>query len=131
AVAVAERLVALDPLREDWQRIALTLYARYRGKSEALAQADVFAATLQRELGVAPEKETRDLLERIRCGDIAIAASTPTKHAAAGSADNPKVSISLPAFSTQFPTPATTVPHDRTAPHLKRWAPYVIAAGLA
>ena len=27
----AEQLLAIDPLREDWQRIALTLYARYRG----------------------------------------------------------------------------------------------------
>ena len=71
AIAVTERLLALDPLREDWQRIALTLYARYRGRNEALAQADVFASILQRELAVKPEPETRHLVERIRAGDIA------------------------------------------------------------
>jgi DNA-binding SARP family transcriptional activator len=59
AVAVVERLMALDLLRENWQRLALTLYARYRGKNEALAQAEIFAATLQRELGVAPEADPR------------------------------------------------------------------------
>jgi TolB-like protein/DNA-binding SARP family transcriptional activator/Tfp pilus assembly protein PilF len=77
AVAVTERLLTLDPLREDWQRWALTLYARYRGKTEALAQAEAFAGLLQRELGVGPEKETRALVERIRAGEIAPAATEP------------------------------------------------------
>jgi TolB-like protein/DNA-binding SARP family transcriptional activator/Tfp pilus assembly protein PilF len=72
ALTAVERLLALDPLREDWQRLALTLYARYRGKNEALAQAGVFAATLQRELGVAPEKETRALVEKIRASESAL-----------------------------------------------------------
>lgn len=31
AIAAIERLLALDPLREDWQRLALRLYARHRG----------------------------------------------------------------------------------------------------
>lgn len=72
AIDVTERLLALDPLREDWQRIALMLYARYRGKNEALAQAEVFAAVLQRELGIAPAKETRALIETIRERDLAL-----------------------------------------------------------
>ncbi len=71
AIALAEKLLALDPLREDWQRIALTLYARYRGKNEALAQADVFAGMLLRELAVKPEAATRQLVERIRADEIA------------------------------------------------------------
>src|SRR5436190_12921654 len=37
AIAAAERLITLDPLREDWQRLALRLYARYRGQHDALA----------------------------------------------------------------------------------------------
>ena len=69
ALGVAEQLLAIDPLREDWQRIALTLYARYRGKNEALAQAEVFTGVLQRELGGGPERETQDLVERIRAGE--------------------------------------------------------------
>jgi DNA-binding SARP family transcriptional activator len=94
AIAVVERLLALDPLREDCQRVALTLYARYRGRTEALAQAEAFAGVLERELGVAPEKETRALIERIRTGAIApveVAAANPvevgrTKGEVAGSA---------------------------------------------
>lgn len=77
AVTAAERLLALDPLREDWQRLALTLYARHRSKSEALAQAKAFAGLLQRELGVGLEKETRALIEKIRSGEIGPAASEP------------------------------------------------------
>lgn len=71
ALAAVEQLMALDPLREDWQRIAITLYARYHGKNEALARANVFAGVLQRDLGVLPEKETRLLLERVKGGDAA------------------------------------------------------------
>jgi DNA-binding SARP family transcriptional activator len=71
AIAIAERLLALDPLREDWQRIVLTLCARYRRKTEALSRADAFAALLQRELAVAPDKETRALVDAIRAGSIA------------------------------------------------------------
>jgi DNA-binding SARP family transcriptional activator len=77
ALNVAEQLLAIDPLREDWQRIALTLYARYRGRNEALAQADALADVLQRELGSGPERETQDLVERIRAGEIAAANPTP------------------------------------------------------
>ena len=76
AIAAVERLIALDPLREDYQRVALTLYARYRGKVEALAHAEAFGAILERELGVAPEKETRVLIGQIREGGIVPAAVT-------------------------------------------------------
>ena len=75
AIATMERLLALDPLREDRQRIALTLYARYRGKNEALAHAAALCDLLKRDLGVAPEAETRDLVDRIRAGEILPAAA--------------------------------------------------------
>jgi DNA-binding SARP family transcriptional activator/TolB-like protein/Tfp pilus assembly protein PilF len=72
AVAAAERLLALDPLREDWQRLALTLYARYRGTSEALGQYEAFSSMLRRELDVAPERDTEALIGRIRNDEIAL-----------------------------------------------------------
>jgi DNA-binding SARP family transcriptional activator len=81
AVAAAEQLVALDPLREDWQRLALTLYARYRGRNEALGRTEAFVALLRRDLGVAPEQETLALVERIRAGEIAFMAETPAEAA--------------------------------------------------
>jgi DNA-binding SARP family transcriptional activator/TolB-like protein len=74
ALSAVEQLMALDPLREDWQRIAIALYARYRGKNEALARANIFAGLLQRELGVAPERETRAMLESVKGNDAPVAA---------------------------------------------------------
>jgi DNA-binding SARP family transcriptional activator/TolB-like protein/Flp pilus assembly protein TadD len=66
AVTTVEQLLALDPLREDWQRFAIALTARYRGRNEAIARAGSFADLLQRELGVGLEQETRALLDSIR-----------------------------------------------------------------
>ena len=92
AVAAAERLLALDPLREDLQRLALTLYARYRGTSEALAQYEAFSSLLRRELDVTPERDTEALIGRIRNDEMALpreieraprvpaAASSPPQH---------------------------------------------------
>nr|WP_298878182.1 BTAD domain-containing putative transcriptional regulator [uncultured Bradyrhizobium sp.] len=68
AIAAVEQLVALDPLREDFQRLAIALYARYHGRHEALTRAAGFADLLQRELGVGPEKATRAMLDGLRSG---------------------------------------------------------------
>jgi DNA-binding SARP family transcriptional activator/TolB-like protein len=69
AIEAVEKLLALDPLREDWHRLALTLYMRYRGKNETLARANGFIALLRRELDVAPEKATRLLLDSIKSSE--------------------------------------------------------------
>lgn len=69
ALAAADQLTALDPLREDWHRLAIALYARYRGRNEALALASHFASLLKRELGVNPEPETRALLDSLKAGE--------------------------------------------------------------
>jgi DNA-binding SARP family transcriptional activator len=68
AIDHAERLVASDPLREDWQRLLIRLLARYRGREAALARARELAAQLRRELGVAPEPATAALIAEIRNG---------------------------------------------------------------
>src|SRR6202008_2245437 len=54
AVEAAERLVAFDPLREDSQRLLLTLYARHRSRDAALAHFKALTSLLKRELGVEP-----------------------------------------------------------------------------
>jgi TolB-like protein/DNA-binding SARP family transcriptional activator/Tfp pilus assembly protein PilF len=77
AVVAAERLLALDPLREDWQRLVLTLSARYRGTRDALARAEAFGAMMRRELDVGLEPATHDLVERIRNGEIAPVVTPP------------------------------------------------------
>jgi len=66
AIETAERLVAFDPLREDWQRLALRLCARYRGREAALAKADDLVARLKSELDVAPSPATAALIDDIR-----------------------------------------------------------------
>jgi DNA-binding SARP family transcriptional activator/TolB-like protein len=74
ALAAADRLVLLDPAREDWQRTALRLVARYRGREAALSRAKLFADHLRSDLGVAPEMATRALIETIKNDDLAPAA---------------------------------------------------------
>jgi DNA-binding SARP family transcriptional activator/TolB-like protein/Tfp pilus assembly protein PilF len=71
ALAVAERLVALDPTREDRQRTALKMIARHRGRDAALERARQLTALLRAELAVAPDAATRALVEEIRKGEIA------------------------------------------------------------
>ena len=72
AIAAAERLLGIDPLREEWQRLALELTARHRGRNEALARAEAFARLLRRELSVEPEAKTRQLVEQIRQGALGL-----------------------------------------------------------
>jgi TolB-like protein/cytochrome c-type biogenesis protein CcmH/NrfG len=62
--------LAIDPLREDWHRLILRLYARYRGQGEALAHARYFTEELQRELHVAPDGATEELIRQIRNAEI-------------------------------------------------------------
>ena len=76
-VEAAERLGALDPLREDWQRLLLRAYARYRGSDVALAHAHTVAALIKRELAVEPESATAELIAAIRSGAIAPVAAGP------------------------------------------------------
>jgi DNA-binding SARP family transcriptional activator len=133
AVTVVERLMALDPLREDWQRLALTLYARYRGKNEALAQAEIFAATLQRELGVTPDKQTRALVERIRAGEIASERSAAAI-AAPEAASVPPAAVAPIALAPSPSTERLTAARDdvrRPRGRTPLWSPRNVAAVLA
>lgn len=66
AVRMAERLVALDPLRESAQRLLIGLLARYSGRDAALAQASALVALLRSELDVEPDPETAALIEEVR-----------------------------------------------------------------
>jgi DNA-binding SARP family transcriptional activator/TolB-like protein/tetratricopeptide (TPR) repeat protein len=70
AIAAAERLIALEPTREDRQRIALQLFARYKGCDAALSRAKLLTDLLRNELGVAPEAATRALVDAIKRGDF-------------------------------------------------------------
>lgn len=88
AIRVAVRLLTLDPLQEPVHRLLMQLYvARGRPRS-ALKQYELLCELLQRELGVAPEAETRKLAEQIRTEPpTATAAGSdplPQRHAGMG-----------------------------------------------
>ncbi|MGB6938397.1 MAG: BTAD domain-containing putative transcriptional regulator [Xanthobacteraceae bacterium] len=68
AIEYASRLTAVDPLREDWFRLSLRITARHLGREQALAQVRNFISLLKKELDVAPEADTVDLIERIKAG---------------------------------------------------------------
>ncbi len=70
ATEAAEQLTAIDPLREDWQRRLLQMYARYKCSAAALAHARTLTALLKKELDVDPEPATVALIEQIQRGEI-------------------------------------------------------------
>jgi DNA-binding SARP family transcriptional activator len=65
AVQTAMRLLALDPLQEAVHRTLMRLYARQERRGAALRQYQLCVGVLQRELGVEPEAETRQLYQEI------------------------------------------------------------------
>src|SRR5262245_57953268 len=70
ALRACERLLAIDPQREDWQRLALTLTARHRGRDAALARAKALIALLRKEFDTNPELATTVLINDIRRGAL-------------------------------------------------------------
>ena len=70
AIAAAEQFVALDPTREDRQRTAFRLIARYQGREAALSRIKQFTDLLRNEFGVAPEAATRGVIDAIKRGDF-------------------------------------------------------------
>jgi DNA-binding SARP family transcriptional activator len=72
AVQTAMRVLAIDPLNEAAHRALMDLYRRLGRRSAALRQYQLCADLLQRELGIAPETETRCLYERLAPGAAAL-----------------------------------------------------------
>ncbi len=62
----ARRLVALEPLAEEPRRTLMKFYAMTGRRSQALAEYEDMVALLDRELGVDPLAETREVYESIR-----------------------------------------------------------------
>jgi DNA-binding SARP family transcriptional activator/TolB-like protein len=79
-IAAAQRLLSLDPLREDGHRILMELYAAEGRRSDALRQFASCREIMRRELGVEPDRETLVLVARIKTGAVvAPATSAPTE----------------------------------------------------
>ncbi len=69
ALPFALRYTELEPWDEDGHRRAMRLYALNGQSSAALGQYDFGCRMLEKELGVLPNEETRDLAESIRRGE--------------------------------------------------------------
>ena len=65
ATAIAETILAHDPLREDAHRALMQLHAAQGRRSLALRQYQICRDTLARALGVEPESETDRLYDDI------------------------------------------------------------------
>ena len=99
AVVAAERLVALDPLREHAQRLLLRLQARHCGRDAALTYAGTMHGLLRHELGAEPEPETTALIDEIRRG--VVAAAGPIAARPLGAATTTAILAELAAPSTE------------------------------
>ena len=86
---VLSKLLAIDPIHEEAQRSMMTLLAQSGQRSAALALYENFKETLQTELHVEPDEETRSLFERIQSGAVLIT----------GDAETPN---NLPVLTTPF-----------------------------
>jgi DNA-binding SARP family transcriptional activator/tetratricopeptide (TPR) repeat protein len=65
AIQTAVRLLGLDPLQETGHRTLMRLYVQLGRRGSALKQYQVCVAILQRELGIEPEEETKQLYQGI------------------------------------------------------------------
>ena len=84
AVELAKRLVGLDPYRESSHRQLMELHAAAGERAEAIRQYQACERLLRNELDVAPAQETKELLEKIRSGGVAMRPSkaVPALHPA-------------------------------------------------
>ena len=93
AVLAVERMVALDPLREDIHRRMMTAYAAAGRRTDAIRQYNACVEMLRRDLDASPEAETAALVQRIRDGDRI---STDGPLEASAPAVFPRVSEGMP-----------------------------------
>jgi DNA-binding SARP family transcriptional activator/tetratricopeptide (TPR) repeat protein len=84
AVDAARRRVELDPLDEVGQRRLIGLLARAGDRAAAIRQYRELVALFDRELGVAPLRETTDLYDAIREGGQEVVATSPHARLSAG-----------------------------------------------
>ena len=147
AIAAAERLIALEPTREDRQRIALTLFARHKGRDAALSRAKMLTDLLRNELGVAPEPATRALIDAIKRGDFEPAQPANREQSASENLANPvsvpdikpglpaafackESSVAVPSELSLAPAPGNVVRTTRPSWRRRSLAAASIAAGI-
>ena len=128
ALDAGRRLVGLDPLREDWQRSLLRLYARYQGRDAAIAHARELIALLRRELDVDPSPLTSKLVSNIQLGTsspLRSVVESTTTHDSRGRLPLPAVVLCRP---TILVAPFEDLsPHRDQGPFVRGLAAEIIA----
>jgi adenylate cyclase len=114
AIATAQRLLQLDPAREETHRALMRLYAARGDRSQALRQYQFCRDTLRRDLGVKPEPETERLCKEIQ---------SSTKGIATGQARPPE---NGDAASDMSAARSTSISERKTRSW--RWPPMIAAA---
>ena len=76
AVLTTERMLAVDPLREDVHRRLIEAYARVERRADAIRQYNTCVEMLRRELDVGPSAETEALIGRVRISNDARSADS-------------------------------------------------------
>jgi DNA-binding SARP family transcriptional activator/TolB-like protein len=127
ALALASRLISIDPLREQWQRLNLEMLAKYEGRDAALAHAKTFTTRLKQELGVEPDFETNDIVEQIKRGSYAAIKSEGN-----GNPNGRRIAAIAPAPAASSDVPVEIARSGHVAPGSKRSRRLAFAAaGLA
>jgi DNA-binding SARP family transcriptional activator/TolB-like protein/tetratricopeptide (TPR) repeat protein len=127
AVRSGRRLVALDPLSEIGQRALMRAYARAGRRGEALRQYKICSETLQRELSVTPDAETRALADAIARSDV-----SGGTHKVCGDADNRRSPLAH-ALEDRVPAISTVHQGQGLAPATKKlqWPCLLPSIGVA
>ena len=97
AIKTATCLLAMDPLQEAVHRTLMRLYARQGRRAAALKQYQTCVDVLKRELGAAPEHQTRELHHEIRKRHEAAAPAALDLTAASPSLEPPPGRSGMPA----------------------------------
>lgn len=98
AAAVARRLLALDPLHEGACRMLMQIHADRAERIQALKLYEAFAARLQRELGVSPERVTVQLYHELHSRSAAIGEPPPSRTIADAGSRPSRLSIAILPF---------------------------------
>lgn len=109
AIALAQKLVTFDPLRESSHRLLMRIHAQQGQRAAALQQYRHCSAILQRELQVEPSPSTQQLLAEIRQAEPSPSANpAPTPALPTSNSDGPSggpAAITVLPFAAQLDAP--------------------------
>ena len=109
ALALARDWVELDPLDDEAQHRLIELMAATGDRSGALRQYDRYARLVEKELELDPLDETRELVERIRTGEVG------QREAPAAPAGPSRVAEPRPAYAAEAAGAASPDPAPEAA----------------